>query len=342
MINAIFQVGLPMSIWLFVCVVAAAQDRPSNLCAGEEPIGYLNWSTKTMGGRQVWTDVKHFDGWRIQLNHVTGHHRLLDPNDFRHAWGNLPHCELKLNQVAEAEQLKPYSGKMVVLLHGLNRSHASMLPMAKCLRENGYQVLNFQYASSRATIGDHATALSQIIDGFGDGVTEINFVGHSMGNLVVRHYLHNTRNELTGEEGDSRIGRMVMIGPPNQGSRMARLMKYSGVFNLVTGASGAQLSTNWERLEPLLSKPRFQFGILAGGQAEDSAFSNPLLAGRDDFTVSVEEAKLEGAHDFIVRPWNHTGMMKNTDAMELTLRFLKRGFFVAEEQRQPIVREFGE
>lgn len=336
MIDAVRFV-LPFVLLLTVALAVVAQDRTRTQNDDERPVGYWNLSTKTMGGRQFWTDVKHMDGWRIQLNHVTGHHRLLDPQDFRHAWGNLPHCELTLDQVATTKNLKPYSGKVVILLHGLNRSHASMLPMSDHLKENGYQVLNFQYASSRSTIGDHAKALEQIIAGLGDEVTEINFVAHSMGNLVVRHYLHNTRNESTGEEGDSRIARMVMIGPPNQGSRMARLMKNSVLFNLVTGASGSQLSTTWEQVEPLLSKPKFQFGILAGGQQADSSLSNPLLNGKDDFTVSVEETKLVGAHDFAVRAWNHTTMMGEVEALELTFRFLSQGCFVNENQRQPIV-----
>lgn len=321
--------------------LAFGQGQPDNQVADEKPVGYWNLTTKTMGGRQFWTDVRHLDGWRIQFNHMTGHCRVLDPDDYRQAWGNLAHCDLKLNLIATDKQLRPYSGKVVILLHGLVRSHASMIPLRDHLRENGYQVVNFQYASSRATIGDHATALARIIDQLGDEVTEINFVGHSLGNLVVRHYLHNTRNELTGAEGDSRINRMVMLGPPNQGSRMARVMKYSAVFNLVTGSSGTQLSTAWERLEPQLSRPRFQFGILAGGQAADSDLSNPLLSGKDDFTVSVEETKLAGAHDFVVRPWNHTGMMKDPEAIELTLRFLQNGFFHDEARRQPIAQETG-
>lgn len=341
MVQVIFQMAVLISLSL-LCVVSSAQNHKTDLrVADEKPVGYWNWTMKTMGGRQFWTDVSHLDGWRIQFNHMTGHYRLLDSEDYRHAWGNLPHCELKLDQIAIDKQLKPYSGKVVILLHGLVRSHTSMNPLRDHLRENGYQILNFQYASSRATIGDHANALAHVISQLGDDVTEINFVGHSMGNLVVRHYLHNTRNERTGEEGDPRIGRMVMLGPPNQGSRMARIMKYSAVFNLVTGASGTQLSTVWERLEPQLSRPKFQFGILAGGQATDSDLSNPLLNGKDDFTVSVEETKLAGAHDFAVRPWNHTGMMKDPEAIELTLRFLQNGFFYDEARRQPIAQEAG-
>lgn len=321
---------------LFLLVGMCDAQTPNQGGAEEEPHGYWNWSTPTMGGRQFWTDVRHLDGWRIQHNHVTGHYRLLDPGQTRRAWGNLPHCQLKLDEVAKTAGLKPYSGKVVVLLHGLVRSHASMEPLGQHLKKAGYQVVNLQYASSRATIGDHAEALERIIEGLGDEVTEINFVGHSMGNLVVRHYLHNTGEKNGGQQGDDRIHRMVMLGPPNQGSRMARLMKYSLVFQLATGAAGTQLSSTWDRLEPRLAVPEFEFGIIAGGQEEGSVVSNYLLDGKDDFTVSVEETKLEGAHDFAVRPMLHGGMMKQPETLELTLRFLKHGYFVDETHRQPI------
>lgn len=323
----------------FFVIGSTAQAQMSEAPQDEKPIGYWNWSTKTMGGRQFWTDVQNLADWRIQFNHVTGHYRLLDPQNVRQAWGNYPHCQQKLSQFAVSKRLRPYSGKVVILLHGLVRSHASMLNLSDHLRKNGYQTVNFQYASSRSNISNHARALENIVAQLGDDVTEINFVGHSLGNLVVRHYLNNTRDPVTGAEGDPRIGRMVMLGPPNQGSHMARLMKYSMIFNVVTGPSGTQLSSTWEELEPLLAQPKFEFGIIAGGQEEGAALSNYLLNGPDDFTVSVEETRLEGAADFVVRPMLHGSMMSQPETLDLTLNFLQHGYFTTSEERKPIQPE---
>jgi pimeloyl-ACP methyl ester carboxylesterase len=320
---------------LSLMLLAMTQSDGNSQEPDEGAIGYWNWNTKTMGGRQFWTDMAHLDGWRIQHNHVTGHHRLLDAENIRHAWGNLEHCQQELRAAANRNRLQPYSGKVVILLHGLVRSHASMKTMEKHLQDNGYQTLNFQYASSRGTIGDHAKALERIIGQLDENVTEINFVAHSLGNLVTRHYLHNTLDQVTGNQGDSRIARMVMLGPPNQGSRMARLVKSSMIFSIVAGSSGTQLSTTWEQVEPLLATPQFEFGILAGGQANND-LSNILLEGKDDFTVSVEETKLPGAHDFVVRQLNHTTMMQRPESLKLTLSFLQNGYFVDEASRTPL------
>jgi hypothetical protein len=57
------------------------------------------FTMQTLGGRQFWGDVQFFRGWRIQRNIFTGHYRLLDEHDFRHAWGTLDECRAKLEQV---------------------------------------------------------------------------------------------------------------------------------------------------------------------------------------------------------------------------------------------------
>lgn len=304
----------------------------------EQPIARWNLKMKTLGGQQFWTDTRHFDGWRIQKNHATGHCRLIDPSNVRHAWGNKVHCEQKLNEIVRAQNLQPYSGKVVILLHGLNRAHDSMHPLATHLQQAGYQTLNFQYASGRAGIGEHALALQTLVEELGDQVEEINFVAHSMGNIVVRHYLHNIRDPETGDEGDERINRMVMIAPPNQGSRMARLLDESRIFNMVTGTCGIQLGDGWEQLEPKLATPKFQFAIIAGG-VDTTLVDNPVLNGKNDLTISVEETRLPGAHDTIVRPYTHTFIMSQPETLQMTARFFQNGFLVSEAQRQPLESE---
>ena len=314
-------------------------QQPEQPQEAQAPIGYWNLKSSTLGGQQFWTDTRHFDGWRIQKNHVTGHFRLIDADNTRQAWGNEAHCEQQLAQSVRKEKLSAYSGKVVILLHGLNRAHSSMRPLADYLNQAGYETLNFQYASGRAGIGDHALALQNIIDALGDEVTEINFVAHSLGNIVVRHYLHNTREAESKEEGDQRINRMVMLAPPNQGSRMARLLDENRIFQTVAGRSGIQLGGGWKKIEPMLATPRFQFAIIAGGKNDEMGAGNPLLNGQDDLTVSVEETRLPGAHDTIVKPFSHTFIMAQPETLEMTLRFFQEGCLISEAKRSPLESE---
>ena len=298
------------------------------------PRSNLNWQMKTLGGVQFWTDVRVEGGWRVQQNSETGHFRLIDANKVRQAWGSQAACELELDQKIGAKIVTPYSGKVVILLHGLGRSYDCMNSLAVALQQQGYQTINFGYASTRTDIQHHAAALRSVIDHLGDDVTEINFVGHSLGNIVVRRYLGGKDQQVGAV--DPRIASMVMLGPPNHGSRMARLVQNSLTFKVVTGASGQQLAGGWEQFEPTLGTPKFRFGIIAGGQKSDSGISNMLVPGKDDFTVGVDEAKLAGATDFLVAPLFHSNMMADSNAIGWTVSFLKQGYFVSEADRQPI------
>ncbi len=299
------------------------------------PKAPLNWQLKTLGGMQFWTDVKNFSGWRIQQNSETDHFRLIDPTAVRFAFGTRQQCEVALSKITIAEKIRPLKGKIVILLHGLMRTNASMAPLGEYLKENGgFEIVNFQYASTRKRVEDHAKALQQVIDNLGSDVTEINFVGHSLGNIVVRRYLGDQTNSR--QKIDPRIQRMVMLGPPNQGSRMARLLRSSLSFKVLAGVSGGELSNAWDQLEPTLATPEFEFAIIAGGQVGQSKFNNILLTGKDDFTVSVDETKLIGASDFQIRPLIHTTMMKDKEVFQGTLRFFENGYLRSESSRNPL------
>ena len=303
----------------------------------DKPKGYFNVKTKTFGGQQFWTDVRYVGGWRIQNNSETKHFRLIDSKNVRHAWGNRLHCDQVLDEAIKNGDAKYCQGPLVIILHGLIRSSKSMRPLSRYLQnEGGYTTLNFEYASTRKRVDEHAIALNSVIEGLGPDVTEINLVGHSLGNIVVRRYLADHTEPATGRQGDPRIKRAVMIGPPNQGSRMARLLKSSRLFQTFAGASGSQLSRSWDELKPTLTTPNFEFGIIAGGQESDRDLSNFVLNGKDDFTVSVEETKLDGARDFLIRPLFHSTMMKDPEVLKATLNFLKDGYFVSEAARQPL------
>jgi pimeloyl-ACP methyl ester carboxylesterase len=306
--------------------------RPEQL--NVEPLNF-NVEFPTWGGKQLWTDVLHFHEWRIQRNVFTAHYRLLDGEDKRHAWGTYQQCRVRLEQITAEKNLPPMQGKAVLLLHGLFRTRESMAGMAEYLeREGGYQVFRVSYASTRGNMDAHAVGLAKVIENL-HGVDEINFVAHSLGNLVIRRYLAIHTDPLTGELPDPRIRRMVMLAPPNNGAELARIASRTGLFNVTAGASGTQLVDGWEDLRQGLATPGFEFGIIAGGAGKANG-RNPLLTGDDDLVVTVEETKLPGAHDFLVLPPNHTWLMDDPQVRQSTLRFLQQGWFVSEAERKPL------
>ena len=175
----------------------------------------------TPGGIQFWTDALLFHDWRIQRNAISGHYRLLDGQNRRHARGSFAHCRDELEQIKCQHNLPPMCGRVVILLHGLADPRSTMSRMANFLQTSGQgTVLYFAYASTQAEVAEHARALAQVIDNL-EGVTEINFVAHSLGNLVIRHYFADQMEPATGRQPDPRIRRIVMLGPPNRGTLLA-------------------------------------------------------------------------------------------------------------------------
>jgi pimeloyl-ACP methyl ester carboxylesterase len=298
----------------------------------------------TLGGTQFWADELVYYEWRIQRNTVTGHCRLLDPKNRRRAWGSFENCRDQLAEIRRAESLPPTKGKVVLVLHGLGATRNSMEKLSNYLeKEGGYTVLQVTYPSTRAGIDQHARALASIVRHLEtepeDHVEQLNFVSHSLGNLVVRCWLAEQAAMSESARSEVPLGRFVMIAPPNHGAKRALLWTdrkaTNGLFEFVLGESGKQLASDFDALQGKLATPDCQFGIVAGGRGDGQGW-HAKIPGDDDGTVGVAETKLAGARDFVVVPVRHPFMKSDPRVVEYTLRFLKHGHFIAEDQRRPI------
>jgi hypothetical protein len=196
-----------------------------------------------------------------------------------------------------------------------------MEPLAAHLRTTlDATVLTFGYASVKADIDAHGRALDTVVSQL-PHADSLSFVGHSLGNLVVRRWM-----ALAAARDLARTHRMVMLGPPNQGSDLARMaQKVWGLAALAEGAS-RDLVVDWPRVAPSLAVPACDFGIVAGGRGDDTGYSF-LLAGDDDAVVRVEETRLPGAEDFLLVPVHHAAMMKDAAVQQATVTFLETGRF---------------
>ncbi len=308
----------------------AARPSPAPPDPHAKPEGSLNLPIETSGGMQFWTDFVVRGGWRIQRHAMTGHYRLLDPKNVRQGLGNYAFCLQELDRRFPKDLQAADRGHVVVLLHGLTRSRTCWRPLVPRLEKEGYRVVTFGYASTRGSLSDHAMALEHMIRHL-DECTTVSFVGHSLGNLVVRWHLGDHPEPLDGEP---RRGRMVMLGPPNQGAEMARRLGDSSLLRFVVGPSWQQLGKRWNDAKPHLATPPFEFGVIAGGAG--LPVSNPLIRGDDDLIVGVKETRLLGATDFRHIGAAHYYLPENDEAIELTVRFLRDGCFESPEKRQPI------
>jgi pimeloyl-ACP methyl ester carboxylesterase len=331
------------AFWIAAALAGTAVAQPGAPLERDDPADSapFNLTLPTLGGRQFWADQLVFRGWRVQQNIVTGHCRLLDEKNFRHAWGTFEQCRAKLDAIRRQERLQPVGGNVVLVLHGMFASRTCADEFVAYLEEQGgYTAYCISYPSTRADIDFHAASLSRIVEHL-EGADRIHFVAHSLGSLIVRRYLATATDEATGRRPDPRIGRIVMLGPPNQGAKFADAFDGNGLFDLLAGKSAKQMAGDFPRVAGRLATPRCEFGIIAGGVGRPNG-GNPLLAGDDDLVVTVEETRLAGASDFIVLPVVHVGMFKHETVQECTLRFLQHGYFVNPERRQALAPGPGE
>jgi pimeloyl-ACP methyl ester carboxylesterase len=191
----------------------------------------------------------------------------------------------------------------VILLHGLARTSTSMNKMQRELEGAGFLTANIDYPSREHTA---------------KGVEQIHFVTHSLGGILVRQYL--STKEIT------ELGRVVMMGPPNQGSAAVdELIDVPG-FDWLNGPAGRQLGKGQDSVPLKLGPADFELGVIAGNRTIDPVTS-AVLENPDDGRVSVDDTRLDGMADFVVVEHSHAFMMRMRQPIELTIEFLRNGQF---------------
>ncbi len=192
----------------------------------------------------------------------------------------------------------------VVLLHGLGRTSASMKKLHKRLEQGGYCVKDWSYRSTRGRIEDHGQRLRDFLATIDSdaGVSRIHIVGHSLGGIVARYALT--------VEVPEKIGRVVMLAPPNRGSAAAR-------------KSAPLLGKIIKPLEQLSDDPASDVNQLA----VPAGIAFGVIAAAADGKVRPEDTHLPGEADHLVVPGFHTFIMNRDDVCDAVLAFLKGGRF---------------
>ena len=217
------------------------------------------------------------------------------------------------------------ANECVVLLHGLARSASSMETMAAALAATAFHPVNIDYPSQDFPIEDLADeAIPRGLQGCGPRQT-IHFVTHSMGGILVRQYL--------SMHTIPQLGRVVMLGPPNQGSEVVDELGDWALFEWLNGAAGQQLGTGVDSVPLQLGPATFDVGIIAGTHSINLLLSQ-LIPGQDDGKVAVRNAKLMGMSDFITVPVSHPFLMMDDQVIAQTIHFLQHGRF-ARPDREP-------
>ena len=217
---------------------------------------------------------------------------------------------------------KPRYSDSVMLLHGLGRTHFSMLKMESALKHEGYRVINLSYPSRKKNIAQLADEIISrgVEESQQHQANTIHFVTHSMGGILLRDYLSKHKIE--------HLGHTVMLSPPNKGSELVDRLRNNFFFKWILGPAGSELGTDPSSTPKKLNKVDFPVGIITGNKNTvfDGYFAN-MITGENDGKISVESARVNGMVDFLVTANNHTLIMNDAKVIKQTIHFLRKGRF---------------
>ena len=198
----------------------------------------------------------------------------------------------------------------VVVIHGLASHRLLMMPLSWHIQRRGFKVFNFGYRSFFKTIPVHADRLRQRLLKLqrDDRFDQIHLVGHSLGAIICRQLLLGEPG-MDQNEQLTKLGRVVMITPPNAGSpaaeRLSRLLPYSTTVRQISDVEGSFVRD--------MGSPN---GVEIG-----------VVKASYDFVVSESSADLPTQKDRVTVFGGHNGLLVRPTAARRVIEFLSAGAF---------------
>lgn len=202
------------------------------------------------------------------------------------------------------------SASRIVLVHGIWNARSWLMPLARRLRQEGFEVDVFGYPS---ILGGPEPAIETLIERVRAG-GPVHLVGHSLGGMIVLEALRRAP--------DLPVQRAVCLGSPLRGSHAARSLGQRRWTAPVLGRSGVLLQAGcppWEGRVPV--------GMVAGNVARGIGRLIARFDGESDGTVGMAETRLPGLAAHCTVPASHTGLVFSAAAARQAACFLREGRF---------------
>ncbi len=208
------------------------------------------------------------------------------------------------------------NGETVVCLHGYFRSYKCMIPMSSALSSEGFDIYLWDYQSRKKTIEQHAEDLVVILNKIAAEKPgqPIHFVTHSLGGVITRVAVSHPDCPA-----EARIGKAILLAPPNQGSCLARKFQKVYPVRFVFGKrAGAQLldHSSDEMLDIGQFPPSKEVMVVAGTQGK------PWIKDPNDGKVSVNETYLNTPHIHITHHVSHSWIMTSRWMINMIREYL--------------------
>ena len=208
---------------------------------------------------------------------------------------------------------------VTVLVHGLWTHGVLMEPQRYLLGRMGFKIMCYSYPSVRFTLTENARGLAQFARAL--AAPAVNFVGHSLGGLVILRMLER--------ETALPPGRIVLLGSPYGGTFAGTALAASKLGSRMVGRSMRE----WLETPRPERFPGREIGVLAGTQSLGlGRVFAPTLPAPNDGAVTVAETRLAAASDHIELPVTHTGMLLSRRVARQVGAFLRDGRFAHDSQ----------
>jgi pimeloyl-ACP methyl ester carboxylesterase len=195
-----------------------------------------------------------------------------------------------------------HDDEVVVVIHGLAPKPMMMSLLMHRLRRGGYATVQWKYFSLYGSLARHARRLHADLEQMSSDGRKVHIVAHSMGSVVSRLALSYGL--------PPKMGRIVLIAPPNQGVRLARIC--SPLVRSFCPAIG-ELSDRSDSFVNQLTTPA---GLEIG-----------VIAGQFDTLVPLCSTRLASQTDHVSLPATHNSLLFQRRAAEQVFSFLADGRF---------------
>lgn len=194
----------------------------------------------------------------------------------------------------------------VALVHGFMANKYILTMLSRRLQAHGYSTTAWGYWNMGCSLLVHAERFARELELLDrePRIDTLHVVGHSMGCIISRVALDRYRPR--------KMGRFVMLAPPNRGSFVATATART-LGRFLTPV--AELSTADNSLVNSLPTPQ---GIDIG-----------VIAAKHDALVTEESTRPDGPHAHVTLPTWHTGLLFSRETADLVAGFLATGEFPA-------------